>query len=140
MIGKLASANARAEAVMALLSFVPMRQARTEAGQDMFSIRISRRGVWVRHPLCLWWCHSDHPRPPGPLGMERSHCFGIERFNTSRRLKLFREGKLKLGAAEKWLVAAAQSSGLWRSLGAEACKQSIANGLRHVEAKLLEPE
>ena len=38
------------------------------------------------------------------------------------------------------LKSAARSCGLWKELGERGCKRSIANGLRHVEEKLLATE
>jgi len=75
---------------MTLLSLVSVRQASSEAGQDMFSIRIARRGVRVRHPLCLWWRNADHSSPLRTLSVEGGHCFGIEWLTTSWRLEIFR--------------------------------------------------
>ena len=42
--------------------------------------------------------------------------------------------------AQTLLIGAAQGNGLWRKLGKEGVKRTIANGLRHVEEKLLETE
>ena len=52
--------------------------------------------------------------------------------------EIIAEGRLKPSVAHDLLKSAAQSNGLWRELGAESCKRSIANGLRHVEEKLLQ--
>ena len=42
--------------------------------------------------------------------------------------------------AVKLLVGAAKDSGLWRQLGADEVRRTIANGLRHVEEKVLATE
>ena len=47
------------------------------------------------------------------------------------------EGRLKLAVARTLLEGWAQGCGLWRELGAEGCRQTIANGFRHVEEKML---
>ena len=52
--------------------------------------------------------------------------------------EIIAEGRLKPSIAQKLLVGAAQSCGLWKELGAQAASRTIANGLRHVEEKLLQ--
>ena len=54
--------------------------------------------------------------------------------------EIIAEGRLKPWVAQSLLIGAAQSNGLWRELGKEGCKRTIANGLRHVEEKFLETE
>jgi hypothetical protein len=47
-------------------------------------------------------------------------------------------GKPKPDVAVALLETVCKSNGLWRGLGSAECRRQIANGLRHVECKLLE--
>jgi len=51
--------------------------------------------------------------------------------------EIIAEGKLKPSAASDLLKGYALGCGLWKDLGAEGCRATIANGFRHVEEKLL---
>jgi hypothetical protein len=47
------------------------------------------------------------------------------------------EGWPMVGVAQRMLEQACRDNGLWRALGDEGCRKTIANGFRHVELKLL---
>jgi hypothetical protein len=55
--------------------------------------------------------------------------------------EIIAEGKLKPSDAMSLLVSAAKVNGLWREIGKDEVRRTIANGLTHVEQKLLaQPE
>jgi hypothetical protein len=47
------------------------------------------------------------------------------------------EGRIQRWVANDLLEGACQANGLWKSLGPDRCKRTIANGYRHVEEKYL---
>ncbi len=51
--------------------------------------------------------------------------------------EIIAEGRVTPKAAREFLKGYALVNGLWKDLGAEGCLQTIANGFRHVEEKLL---
>jgi Primase C terminal 2 (PriCT-2) len=51
--------------------------------------------------------------------------------------EIVHEGRIKVGVANDLLEGACQANGLWRTLGPDRCKLTIANGFRHVEEKFL---
>jgi hypothetical protein len=50
------------------------------------------------------------------------------------------EGRLKIGVAVRLLESSARACGLWHELGADEVRRTVANGLRHVEEKILAME
>jgi hypothetical protein len=50
------------------------------------------------------------------------------------------EGRMKVGVAAKLLEGACRGNGLCKLLGADGVRRTIANGLRHVEEKVLAEE
>jgi hypothetical protein len=50
------------------------------------------------------------------------------------------DSRLTSSVAMALLISAAHVNGLWREIGAEECRRTISNGLRHVEMKLLQED
>ena len=106
---------------------VPLASASSVAAETPLASASVTRDLRHRSAGLLAWLGRD---PTEPTLFRVACVFG----------EIIAEGRIKVGVAQSLLIGAAQSNGLWRELGKEGCKRTIANGLRHVEEKFLETE
>jgi len=74
---------------LALLSFVSVRQARSEAAENVLPVWIAGASARVGYPFRLRRRNADHSRPLRTLSVEGGHCLCIEWFDTARGLEIF---------------------------------------------------
>jgi hypothetical protein len=132
-----------------------------EYADDAAIIRVKWSSIEPRHPGAFLRALKDAgiklkrriaEVPPGASGptidvrdRTRGLAAWLKREPSEERLfrvgcvfaEIVHEGRIKVGVANDLLEGACQANGLWRTLGPDRCKLTIANGFRHVEEKFL---